>query len=177
MAWFRKKPDPISDRARALSDEIARLESQIQQLDAQVQRDQSQPRLRSTALPHGSTVSHATSAPAAPLAPAPHEPIFEEVGQHLLEGHSEAGTTPEHFNELGVRKYDLPALLRRVREHFRGPSTSNPKLVSYLAAGGIQGLRPLRYEKRVARNRLITFVGILFLLLLGTLYVFLKGHR
>ena len=94
-----------------------------------------------------------------------------------MEGRGEGTTTPEHFNELGVRKYDLPALLRRVREHFRGPSTSNPKLVSYLAAGGIQGLRPLRYEKRVARNRFIAFVAILFLLLLGTLVVFLKGQR
>ncbi len=177
MAWFRKKPDPITDRARALNDEIARLEAQIQELDAQVQRDQAQPRLRSTALPHSSTVSHGTPAPAPPPAPATHEPIFEEVGQELLESRGESATTPEHYNELGVRKYDLPALLRRVRDHFRGPSTTNPKLVSYLAAGGIQGLRPLRYEKRVARNRFIFFVVILFLALLGTLLVFLKGHR
>ena len=177
MAWLRKKPDPISDRARALNDEIARLESQIKQLDAQLQRDQSQPRLRSTALPHGSTVSHPAPAPAATPAPAAEEPIFEEVGQNLLKARGEAATTPEHYNELGVRKYDLPALLRRVREHFRGPSTTNPKLVSYLAAGGIQGLRPLRYEKRVARNRFIFFVVILFLALLGTLLVFLQGHR
>ena len=33
MALFRKKPDPISDRARALNDEIAELEEQIKQLD------------------------------------------------------------------------------------------------------------------------------------------------
>ena len=179
MAWFSKKPDPISDRARALTDEIARLESQIKELDAHLQRDQTQPRLRSTALPHGSMVSHAAPAPAPPPAPAPavQDPIFEEVGQDLLKARSEAATTPEHYNELGVRKYDLLALLRRLRDHFRGPSTTNPKLVSYLAAGGIQGLRPLRYEKRVARNRFITVVAILFLLLLGTLYIFLKGHR
>jgi hypothetical protein len=177
MAWFRKKPDPISDRAQALNQEIARLESQIQRLDAQVQHDQSLPRLRSTVSPHTSTVSHPTPPPPTSPAPPHHEPIFEEVSQNLLEGHGDAGTLPEHFNELGVRKYDLPALLRRIREHFRGPSTSNPKLVSYLAAGGIQGLKPLRYEKRVARNRFLFFVIILFLALLGTLYVFLKGHR
>jgi len=173
MAWFTKKPQPITDRARALNDEIARLEAEIQELDAQLQRDQAQPRLRSTALPHSSTVSHATPSPA----PAAHEPIFEEVGQDLLESRSESAATPEHYNELGVRKYDLPALWRRIRDHFRGPSTTNPRLVSYLAAGGIQGLRPLRYEKRVARNRFIFFVVILFLALLGTLLVFLKGHR
>jgi len=177
MVWFRKKPDPISDRARVLNDEIAKLESQIQQLDAQLQRDHSQPRLRSTALPHGGTVSHPPPEPAAPPAPAAEEPIFEELGRDLLKARSEGTTTPDHYNELGVRKYDLPALVRRVRDHFRGPSTTNPKLVSYLAAGGIQGLRPLRYEKRVARNRFIFFVVILFLALLGTLLVFLKGHR
>jgi hypothetical protein len=177
MAWFRKKPDPISDRARTLNEEIAKLESQIQQLGAQVQRDQTQPRLRSTALPHSSTVSYATPTPAPPPDPVTHEPIFEEVGQDLLKARGEAATTPEHYNELGVRKYDLAALARRLREHFRGPSTSNPKLLRYLAAGGIQGLRPLRYEKRVARNRFIFFVIILFLALLGTLLVFLKGHR
>ncbi len=41
--------------------------------------------------------------------------------------------------------------------------------MNYLAAGGIQGLRPLRYEKRVARNRFIFFVTILTLVLLGML--------
>ena len=177
MAWFRKKSDPISDRARALNEEIARLGSQIQQLDARLQRDQAQPRLRSAALPHNSKASHATHEPVTPPPHAHHEPIFEEVGHDLLEGRTDAATTPEHYNELGVRKYDLLALLRRVRGHFRGPSTTNPKLVSYLAAGGIQGLRPLRYEKRVARNRFIFFVIILFLALLGTLLVFIKGHR
>ncbi len=176
MAWLKKKLDPISDREQALSDEIARLESQIKQLDAQLQRDQSQPRLRSTALPHGATVNHAAPAPASP-APATEEPIFEEVDQDLLKARNEAASTPEHYNELGMRKYDLPGLLRRIQAHFRGPSTTNPKLVSYLAAGGIQGLRPLRYEKRVARNRFIFFVVILFLALLGTLLVFLRGHR
>jgi hypothetical protein len=177
MPWFRKKQDPISDRARVLNDEIARLDAQIKALGTQLQQGQSQPRLRSTALPHGVTLSHAAPAsPAPPVPPAAEEPIFEEVGQHLLKARSEAATTPEHYNDLGVRKYDLTALLRRIRDHFRGPSTTNPKLVSYLAAGGIQGLRPLRYEKRVARNRFIGFVIVLFLVLLGTLLALHSRH-
>jgi len=61
----------------------------------------------------------------------------------------------------------LPALLRRIRSFFQGPSATNPKLVSYLAAGGIQGLRPLRYEKRKQRRRLIVLAAVLFLLGLG----------
>jgi hypothetical protein len=185
MAWFKKKPDPISDRARALNEEIAALESQIQQLHEQ--RDQSPPpaKLRSTAIPHGETIqrAHESEAPASKPetknskleTPAPQEPIFEEVDQDRLKSRGEVAT-PDHYNELGVRKYDLPALLRRIRNHFRGPSTNNPKLVHYLAAGGVQGLRPLRYEKRVARNRFVFFVAILFCALLGILLAFL-AHR
>jgi hypothetical protein len=173
MAWFRKNADPISDRAHALSQEIASLESQIKALDAQLQRQQAQPKLRSTALPLGASAPH-PAAPAAPArVPAP-EPVFEEVDQGRLIARTEPPTTPEHFNELGVRKYDLPALWRRLRDHFRGPSTTNPKLVSYLAAGGIQGLRPLRYEKRVARNRFIALVVILFVILLGLIAAFYR---
>ena len=174
MSWFKKKPDPISDREQALSNEIASLEAQIQRLDAQLQQDQTQPRLRSTAIPHGANVPHqpGTPPPGTPL----HEPIFEQVTQDWLKA-AEEPPQADHFNELGVRKYDLPALLRRLRDHFRGPSTTNPKLVSYLAAGGIQGLgRPLRYEKRVARNRFILFVVALLAVLLGLLWVFAR-HR
>ena len=178
MAWLRKKTDPISDRARTLNNEIAELEAQIKKLDARLQRDHSAPRLRSTALPHGATLHHPShsSELLPPPAPAAHEPIFEEVDQDRLQPRTEANGTPEHFNELGVRKYDLPALLRRLRDQFRGPSTTNPKLVSYLAAGGIQGLRPMRYEKRVARNRFFLLVIILFFTLLGIIAVF-YGHR
>ena len=53
-------------------------------------------------------------------------------------------------------------------------SHGNPRLVNYLAAGGVHGLRPLRYEKRVARNRFIALVIILFVILLGVFSIFLQ---
>ena len=83
---------------------------------------------------------------------------------------------PEHYNELGVRKYDLPAFLKRVKNHFRGPSKTNPKLVNYLAAGGVQGLRPIRYEQRVARNRFWFLVIGLLILLIGIFSVIFHNH-
>ncbi len=94
-----------------------------------------------------------------------------------LTAQGEDPSNRSHCNELGVRKYDLPALFSRIRNHFRGPAASNPKLVSYLAAGGIQGLRPLRYETRVARNRFIVLVIVLFLTLLGLIWIFVKNAR
>ncbi len=167
MAWFNRKPDPISERARALNSEIATLEAEIKRLDTELQRNPPPPRPRLGALPQNIVPSASPVAPRTPSPAVADEPVFVEVGRDRLSSRTEPLTTPQHYNELGVRKYDLPALLRRIRNHFRGPSTTNPKLVSYLAAGGMQGLRPLRYEKRIARNRFIVFAVFLFLGLLG----------
>ena len=163
-----KKNDPISERAHALSDQIASLEAEIKRLDNQLQHTPV-PRLRSTALPHGATVARAHE-------PPPHaasEPVFEEVKPLRT---ADETTPPDQFNELGVRKYDLPGFLNRLRQHFRRPTTSNPRLVTYLAAGGVQGLRPLRYEKRVARNRFIAVVIFLFVILIGVVSVLIHNH-
>lgn len=173
MAWFRNKPDPISDRARALTDEIAALEDQIKTLDSRLQDQAAQPRLRSTALPQSVTLQRLAAQAQPPVAPV-RDPVFEEVDLDRLQTPADVAGTTAHYNDLGVRKYDLPALLGRVRNHFRAPAATNPKLVNYLAAGGIQGLRPLRYEKRVARNRFIVFVVFLFLMLLGLAAAFFR---
>jgi hypothetical protein len=178
MGWFTKKADPVSERARALNAEIAALEDEIRKLDTQLEQSASHPRLRSTAVPHGPTVAHSSPAMAsvAQTVSDPPEPVFEEVDQDRLKARAETTPTPEHYNELGVRKYDLVALFRRLQNHFRGPAATNPKLINYLAAGSIQGLRPLRYEKRVARNRFIVLVIFLLLVLLGIISAFLRNR-
>jgi len=169
MVFAKKKAktaDPISDRARTLSSQIAALEAEIKRLDTQLQNTPV-PKLRSTAIPHGVTIARTPE----PL-PVP-EPVFEEIKPVPA---SDETATPDQFDEHGVRKYDLPALLQRLRQKFSRPVASNPRLVTYLAAGGVRGLRPLRYEKRVARNRVMIFAAGLFLLLLGTLLVYLRNH-
>ena len=168
MGPAKKKTDPLSDRSNALNDQIAALETEIKKLDAQLQRAPA-PKFRSTAIPHGVTVAHAHE-PAPPLPPPVHEPVFEEV-KPLSD--TEEISAPDQFNDLGVRKYDLPALFNRIRNHFRRPTTNNPRLVAYLAAGGVHGLRPMRYEKRVARNRVIALAVVLLLVLLCVLWVVL----
>jgi cell division protein FtsB len=168
MASAKKKVDPLSDRSRALNDQIAALETEIKKLDTQLQRVPT-PKFRSTAIPHGATIARAHE----PAPPPVHEPVFEEV-KPLSD--TEETATPDQFNELGVRKYDLPGLFNRIRNHFRRPTTNNPRLVAYLAAGGVHGLRPMRYEKRVARNRFIFFAIVLFVILFGTICVFMRNH-
>lgn len=168
MGWPKQKPDPISERTRALNAKIAALESQIKKLHVESEKNPSRPRLRSTAIPHGATLSHK------PVPPTTSEPIFEDVDQKRLKAQTETIAPQEHFNELGVRKYDLAGLVRRIKNHFRGPSAQTPQLVNYLAAGGVQGLRPMRYERRVARNRVIALAVIFLLVLLGLLAMIKK---
>ncbi|MFM2293789.1 MAG: hypothetical protein RLZZ350_202 [Verrucomicrobiota bacterium] len=152
MGWPGQKSDPVAERERALAAEISALEKQIRQLEANPR-----PRFRSTARPHSETVT----------APPPEPVGFEEVDQSRLKAQSQAEIPPAHFNQLGVRKYDLAGLLRRIKNHFAGPTATNPRLVNYLAAGGVQGLRAMRYERRIARNRFIGFAVLLLLVLIG----------
>lgn len=165
MGLFRKKHDPISEKAQALNKQIEALEAEIQKLSEEAEKPQ--PRFRSSAMPRGASMS----APAAPastaVAPPPRE-HFEDVDHTPLQT-PEPRAKQEHYNDLGVRKYDLVAAWERIKNIFRSPPASNPKLVNYLAAGSIQGLRPLRYEKRVARNRFIFLVVVLLLVMWGIL--------
>ena len=168
MALFKKKADPLSERSRALNSEIAALEAQIKALDSKLHDSPARPRLRSTARPHGSPMS---AAPA-----SVREPVFEPVDHHQVKAQTEPETTPAHFDELGVRKLDWTGAWRRLKNHFHGPPANNPRLINYLAAGSIQGLRPMRYEKRVARNRVILLTIILVVVLWG-IAAFLWRHR
>ncbi len=173
MGLFKKKPDPITDRAQALNAEIAALENKIKKLNTQVESSTNAGvRLRSTALPGGTTIPGKLE-----TAPSQSEaPIFEDVGRPPLTAAAESPTTAQHFNEMGVRKYDLMALIARVKKKWQGPSLANPQLVNYLAAGSVQGLKPLRYEKRVARNRFLFFTAILAFVLLSILVYVLGRH-
>jgi hypothetical protein len=84
------------------------------------------------------------------------------------------------FNELGMRKFDVLAwwrgLVAKVRQHTMGPTSNNPHMIRYLATGSVQGLRPLRYERRVARNRLLALVTTLVVVLYGLAWVFLRNN-
>ncbi|MGZ5544078.1 MAG: hypothetical protein ACXWIU_05350, partial [Limisphaerales bacterium] len=79
------------------------------------------------------------------------------------------------IEDLSTPKQKM-GFLDRLEQIFRPPPLSNPKLVNYLAAGSIQGLRPLRYEKRVARNRFLAFAFVLVVVLFGICAALIKHH-
>jgi hypothetical protein len=134
------------------------------------------PRLRSTATPDGQTISITPE----PKEEAPHnnslspEPIFEDFSANPFRPPEEPPSAKEKDQELGIRQDDLASSWKRMKNHLKGPPTNNPELVNYLAAGSIQGLRPLRYERRVARNRFMVLATIFVLILWGILALLLR---
>jgi hypothetical protein len=189
MGLFSKKADPIASKARQLEQQIAAVQLQIKQLNRKLDEPESAaapiptpevPKSRSNGhqRTHPQSPLRSTVAPRGPHAAqirnVPREPIFESVDQAAPAAQSDPSKA--HFNDLGVRKYDLPGAWKRIVSVFRGPATHNPKLVSYLAAGSIRGLRPLRYEKRVARNRFI-MMSIFFVVVLYWATAVFWRHR
>jgi hypothetical protein len=169
MGLFKKNPDLITDRSRELNAKISALESKIKRLSSELETG---PGPRNSPAPRATNPSGQTEAAARRSS----EPVFEKVDQNQLRAPAEQPPTPQRFNELGVRKYDLLSLLDRIRKQFQSPPAANPKLVSYLAAGSIQGLRPLRYEKRVARNRFVLLATVFLLACLGIFYALEHRH-
>ena len=151
MGWFGNKEggDPLAARERELEQEIARLSQQVTRLA------QEQPK----------AVVRPSESPTGPrsfaerVEPSPVQPPQRPSG---------------YYNEFGVAKFDLLALVRRWSVHFRGPTSNNPRMAKMLAAGSVQGLRTLRYERRVARNRFIALFVILLLILWGLTYSYLR---
>ncbi|MBI1839230.1 MAG: hypothetical protein HYR88_00050 [Verrucomicrobia bacterium] len=177
MAWFKRKRDPISERAKDLTQQIHALERQIHALDAQA--SEAPPLIEAAQHPSSRAplrvpASGSAMASEARVSPSPgrRDPHFEKVSQQRLH---ELQARPSHFNELGGRKFDLPAAWRRLADQLRGPAATNPKLVDLLAAGSLQGMRPLRYEKRIARRRFLIFLIGLLLLLWGLFAGLVRG--
>ena len=119
------------------------------------------PKLRSTTLPGGQKPE-----PAPPPAP-----VFEDVDQQRLKGSVPPAPAASPHPELAPRPRDFAATVQNLKRRFGLTPSGNPKLVKLLDSGQIQGLRPLRYERRVARNRFF----LLFALLLAVLYGLFKA--
>jgi hypothetical protein len=158
---FRRKPDPLHERSRELNEQISALEAEIRRLNQASGKD--------------SPPARTAAARSSPHFARPTDLVLEEVHPPPATGVNPSAHR-EHHNELGVRKLDLAGFWSRLTRPLRGPATSNPKLVSYLAAGSIQGLRPLRYEKRIARNRFIVAFILLFACLWGLLAIILRQY-
>lgn len=176
MGWFKhRKPDPVGERGKQLSAEIKQLESQIAALQNRMQGGTEQTH------PPGATPPSPQGKPANPFkANAPSNPpdsrpelVLEPVDLKSLQAVDQPGRPPFRPGKQ-IHAEGRVSFLHKVARFFRGPTSDNPQLIRYMAAGNIHGLKPLRYERRVQRNRLVLWVVILAVILIGLFKMFYR---
>lgn len=170
MGLFQSRRDPIDSRQRSVEAKLAAIKKQIadeKSRPAEIPGPGSRPPTTRPKTALGYVAKPAATPPNIPARKVKHDPVFEPLDPKRLHPGPDARTTPAHFNELGVRKYDLPALWLRICSLFKTSEPSNPQLVNYLAAGSMHGLRAMRYEKRIARRRFVIFFLLLLVVLTG----------
>lgn len=153
MGWFSKKIDPIEERARDLERELADLEAEIADTD-------DGPSYRSTAYPDEAPTGGAL--------------IMEDYDQSSLK------SPPSHIQEqidgISSKPTGFRERFKRLKKEVGAAPVSNPKLVKFLSSGNIEGLQPLRYERRVARNRFFFLFFLLLLVLTGLAMVITRNY-
>lgn len=176
MRLFRSRPDPIEARSRELADEIKRLEREIRQMGKPGAA-------RADVAPKAGNPAAAAPMPPRPASPRPASgqdasPRPRMPGPRTPQA---VATPPGGMDMLaspvGARKFDLPAAWRRWTDRFTGRNADSHRMAHYLAAGSFHGLRPLRYEKRVARNRFIGLFVLLVIVLTGLARVYVVNMR
>jgi len=153
MGWFSKPVDPIEQRAKDLEREMAELESELREAA------EDEPSFRSTAYPEQDGEK---------------ELILEEYDQsQLTEPPSEI---QEELEGVSSKPTGFREKFKRLKKEVGAAPVSNPKLVKLLSTGNIRGLEPLRYERRVARNRFLFMLALLLLVLTGLAMVLHRNY-
>ena len=170
MGWFKKKTDPIEQRVRDLERELSELTREINRCEdtppvpGESPRSESQPTFRSSFYP-GQTKPTADDVDQLLLNPADQSVLREPI-RYLQ----------EKLDGLSAKPTGLRAKLKELKENVGASPTANPKLLKYLSTGNLEGLQPLRREKRIARNRVIFLTALLALVLLGLASVLMENR-
>lgn len=168
MGWLNSRKDPLKTRQEKLNAELAALEEEIRQLQHPPTDSvkENQPHFRSTARPGFSEGANSGTSREA-------DPVFESVAPFRARKKPPDPTTPGHYNDQGVRKFDIMASIRKWIEPFRTQVPPQGNLIHSIVTGE-QGLRPTRYEKRVARNRFLYLFSLLLFIIWGIFYVYIR---
>lgn len=145
MGWFTKPKDPIEARQAELDREIAEIQKKIADLST---RPLPPPTRSIPSVPRGTAVE---PAPLRPV-PAPRPP---------------GGDIVSDAPQIPPGRFNLVEAWHRFVERFAGRSRSASGLVTLMAAGSVHGLRPLRYERKIARRRFLLSLGLLLMVLYG----------
>jgi hypothetical protein len=182
MPWWKKKQSPVERRMEQLDQRIAELQAQLRarpkpeplppveepaasqpngqetepDAPASPPKAQSRPRFRTTVTPKSATPVHGIE---------PHEVDFfarkdRGVNFDLEASDATGGKGASDHKSPGPPQ--SPGLFDGLAGLFSKPKPppAQDRLASYLTTGSFQRIKPLKYEKRVARNRLIAVVLI-----------------
>jgi hypothetical protein len=154
MAWFGKRQNVLDRRLREIDKELGNLDSQVRRLQRAPGKG-APPKSASTVYPS----NHPPPAEAAPAAPTPDRGRVSFGTPRQRELWSRHAPEEEvHPPGGGGRSWWQQFFPARQRP-------ADPKLVSYLSTGSFKAMRPLRYERRMARYRFL----FSFALLVGAL--------
>ena len=160
MSWFRRFDRPVNRRLREVKKELRDLESEMRRLQTspppeisdskrglEIHNPQSK-----TLLPTGNLPTRSLSSREMDFF-APTEKEFIRV---------QPETPPSESNVPPPAPTPASRITARI-----APNQTKARLAFYLRTGTVQTLKPLRYERRVARNRTIVWVlgaaGFIFL--------------
>ncbi len=162
MAWFGKRQSVLDRRLREINKELENLDARVRQLRRSPGKG-SPVKPASTVYP-SNRPSPAEAAPAAPP-PGGSGVNFGAPRQREL------WSRPPQEEQPGFPINGWRAWWQSFFQTRQGPS--DPKLVSYLSTGSFKTVRPLRYERRMARYRF----AFSFVLLAGTLLVLMLALK
>ena len=119
MGLFKKKADPLAQRAQTLNRRIAELEAEIARLSVNVAPGTAH---RPDAAPSSTSVR---TPPAAPL--PSHEPVFEKMPVRFVDPRVSAAAGKD-AEELGLKRSVWTRAWRRVKAQIADPPPANEKL-------------------------------------------------
>lgn len=165
---LQARKDPISARARNLNVRARELKAEIRRLKKQSSLEPKFQRTTSVLSARSDDSSEPSSMGA----------LYETVEHDDLRVVEQIRDPEAHYNALGVRKLDPMSWVRRRTGKKPEPKTKtileeteHQKLVQYMAVGSVQGIEPLRREKRIARNRFLMMFLVFLLVLCGVFAV------
>jgi hypothetical protein len=155
--------DPISSRAKSLSSRARELKAEIRKLEKQSIKE---PKFQRTTSSKGRNRVEG-------LEDSSLQSMFETIEHKTLGLKNHSRDPQAHYNSQGVKKLDPMGWIKRQSE--RNPASdkadieqaSTTKWVQYMATGGVQGIEPLRREKRIARNRFLLMFALFLVILCG----------
>lgn len=187
MSWFSTKNDALGNQEKKLRSQIAEVERQIHQLEKarrKVEKGEApapisnpfndptsllkkRPRLFQN--PGDQDKYRLGHTPAPQMKPAP---AHEEAGSHTAKQPS-AKVSPLVPRQDDLSK-SLSQFVRESRDDPRAPTEEDSRFLKYLAAGNLEGMKKLQFEKGVARNRKIVLF-IFLALIVSTIYLMIKN--